>query len=217
MTRIFKQVAKHKAWKFYKGTEFDAKVKTDIYFVRKSNIDTEKLPPGCKGVHLIRNPYEVVVSGYRYHLKTQEKWCRISKREALGGKTYQEYLNSLTPDEGITFEMLHAAYNTINSMYSWDFTDERFLQLRLEEFLKDFDRALEKMFRFLSFDEADISTLLQQSRRFKKGVNVDKGGHITNKSNSVYTFRKYFKPYHYKLFNRFFPGDIMQKLGYENG
>ncbi len=214
MSSIFKEVAKYKDWKFYKNTEFDPKVKTDIYFVRKSNIDLEKIPPDCKGVHLIRNPYEVVVSGYRYHLITREKWCRIPKRERLGGKTYQEYLNSLSPDEGITFEMIHVAYSTINSMYRWDYADERFLNLRLEDFLENFDKALEKTLRFLSFSEADVVALLQRCQKFKKGVAVDKGGHITNKSSKVYTYREYFKPHHYILFDRLFPGDLMQKLGY---
>lgn len=214
MTKIFEEVAKYKEWHFYKSTEFDPEVKTDIYFVRKSNIDLSKLPLGCKGVHLIRNPYEVVVSGYRYHLITREKWCRITKRERLGGKTYQEYLNALSLDEGVTFEMIHAAYNTICGMYHWDYADERFLNFRLEEFLETFDRALEKMFRFLSFNESDVMALLQQCRKFKKSVAVDKRGHITNKSNAVYTYRKYFKPHHYRLFNLLFPRDVIQKLGY---
>jgi len=214
MTKIFEQVAKHKEWLFHKSTEFDPKIKTDIYFVRKSNFNPEKLPLDCKGIHLTRNPYEVVVSGYRYHLKTREKWCQTSKRKKLGGKTYKEYLNALSPDEGITFEMIHAAYNTIGNMYRWDYTDERFLNLQLEEFLEDFDRALEKVLRFLSFDEAAVLALLQQCQKFKKGVDTDKGGHITNRSSEVYTYRKYFRPHHYRLFNLLFPDDIMQKLGY---
>ena len=57
----------------------------EAFFQDHSLIDRAALPP-YRGAHLIRDPRDIVVSGYFYHLWTEEKWAHVSKRE-FGGKS----------------------------------------------------------------------------------------------------------------------------------
>lgn len=210
---IFEAVRKQQGLKLFYGEQVDLQNDVDIFFNDHSVIDPEKLPENFKGIHIVRHPYETIVSGYRYHLKTDESWCRDEVRDEFGGKTYQALLKSLPADEGIMFEMMQVGYLTVRDMYGWNYDDKRFLNIRLEDFLEDFDATLEGMFRFLTFEDAQIGALVRRCQQYKKGK--DRSTHITNRSNAVYTYQNYFKPQHYLLFEKLFPADTLQKLGYD--
>jgi len=62
------------------------------------------------------------VSGYFYHLWTEEKWAHVSKQE-FGGKSYLEYLNSLSKEEGLLVEMMRFANYDLRHMVAWDYQD----------------------------------------------------------------------------------------------
>lgn len=59
----------------------------DIFLDYHSKFDFEK-PYDYKGLHIIRDPRDVIVSGCFYHTKSSEKWLHI-KRKDFGGLTYQ--------------------------------------------------------------------------------------------------------------------------------
>ena len=51
-------------------------------------------------IHAIRDPLEVVLSGYQYHLKTTERWAnRVERR--YNGTTYRRYLNAISQTDGL--------------------------------------------------------------------------------------------------------------------
>lgn len=60
------------------------------------------------GLHIIRNPRDVVVFGYFYHLGCYEKWA-LQTQERSNNKSYKDYLKSLPQQEGILFEMNNTA------------------------------------------------------------------------------------------------------------
>jgi hypothetical protein len=88
---------------------------TDVYIQNNSFVDIPKLP-AFRGSHLIRDPRDMVISGYFYHLWTKEPWVHVPMKERtadqkahwpyfseseFGDLTYQEYLKSMDQEEGI--------------------------------------------------------------------------------------------------------------------
>lgn len=45
-------------------------------------------------IHGVRDPFEVVISGYQYHLRTTERWAKVPEAR-WNGTSYQRYLNQL--------------------------------------------------------------------------------------------------------------------------
>jgi hypothetical protein len=70
-----------------------------------------------KCVVIIRHPYEIIMSGVRYHQITSEKWCNEKKKD-LNNLCYKQHLQNLNFDDKIIFEMENHAYQTINAIYN---------------------------------------------------------------------------------------------------
>ncbi len=101
--------------------------------------------PDARFLHMIRDPRDVLLSGYRYHLTAptgNEKFLRIPRRD-LGGLTYKEHLNSL-PDlvSGLLFEMNGKHAETLAEMLAWPYGHPHAVDLRYEAMIDDTDCAL---------------------------------------------------------------------------
>lgn len=106
---------------------------SDLYFDAHSRVTFDPAVE-LRGSHMIRDPRDVVISGYKYHIWTEETWVhRPSKR--WRGLTYQEHLNSLDEEEGLAEEMRRMAGTLLPRMAAWDFSDERFFEIRYEEIM----------------------------------------------------------------------------------
>lgn len=84
-----------------------------------------------RGSHLVRDPRDIVVSGYRYHLRSSELWLHRPIPE-FHGQTYQERLNSLPREEGLALEIARSA-QLFRMMRCWDYDDPRVLEFRYED------------------------------------------------------------------------------------
>ena len=84
-----------------------------------------------RGSHLVRDPRDIVVSGYNYHLWSSEKWLHLPDPK-WGGKTYQERLNELPLEEGLAME-IRSRRSLFRTMREWDYNDDRILELRYED------------------------------------------------------------------------------------
>lgn len=81
--------------------------------------------PSYRGSHFIRDPRDLVVSGYHYHLWTDEEWCneapynwsylydqpnfkyvQENPAEYPHTESYREYLRSLDQERGMIVELL---------------------------------------------------------------------------------------------------------------
>ncbi len=96
-------------------------------------------------LHIIRDPRDVLLSGMRYHRiapLVKEKFLR-EPQEKWGGKTYQDYLNSL-PDEHaqLMFEMENKHDTTLKEMLGWPYGHPRAVDLKYEDLIEDTDCAL---------------------------------------------------------------------------
>ncbi|HAW20585.1 MAG TPA: hypothetical protein DCX14_10420 [Flavobacteriales bacterium] len=127
-------------------------------------------------IHVIRDPREVIVSGFRYHLLSNEEWLHISNPSAvdfdiwksplldskvfeswvnrmlllIGSANYQERLKETNEDKGLVFEMNGIAFITIHSMLSWPSFDNC-LEIKLEDVISDFHSVWARILKRIGF------------------------------------------------------------------
>jgi hypothetical protein len=102
-----------------------------ILFHMHSEFPAEVLATGFRGLHVIRDPRDIVISGLRYHRDAREPWLHTAVPQ-FGGLSYQEKLNSLSPDDQFVFELEHSARRTLGGILAWRYDDKRFFEARYE-------------------------------------------------------------------------------------
>ncbi len=193
---------------FRKTNPFDfwCYINADYTFVRY--LDT-------RGFHVVRDPRDMVVSGYFSHLKSHpdEYWPRL--------RYYRRYLRTLSTEEGLLREMEFSSV-FLSHMMSWDYHTPRILQLKFEDLIKDPFGTFVAVFRFLEIipdrvSERDLSAILDSltfeklsggrkagaedsGHHYRKGVPGDWKNHFNEKN--VDYFKRLYNP-------------LLIKLGYE--
>jgi len=155
-------------------SSFDAKVKSakrgGAYSVNNhSDIDFAGFPQ-YKGSHFIRDPRDLIVSGYKYHLRTKEIWAIDSKydwnkitqhpyfAELVESNTakwpnnisYQDYLNTLPKDRGIVLEMLWRL-GGFKHMGEWDFNNPEIIEFKYEDIIGHEIEVFDQIFDHYGF------------------------------------------------------------------
>lgn len=167
-----------------------------------------------RGVHVIRDPRDLIVSATHYHQTSDEPWLHEATDE-LGGMTYQEKICSYSSfDEQMLFEMENSSfYNIVEMVELEERDDDRFMTVKYEEMIEDYSLArFEEMFEFLGFQGPALGWCLVSAYRnslFSGGVD---SGHV--RSGKAVQWPEYFAPVHEKRFEELF-GDALVRLGYE--
>ena len=113
---------------------------------------------GEKCLVIIRNPYEIIMSGMRYHQNpiAKEKWCF---KKYKNGMSYRDYIRSLPFDKKIIFEMLNCAKDTILDIYNdkkYNNKNNNILFLKLED-ITDNSKLGEICYKICKFTNNKIS------------------------------------------------------------
>jgi len=186
----------------------------DILLNDQSMFDFESIKRPYKGIHIIRDPRDIIISSTFYHQKSNESWLHIPNIE-FKGMTYQEKINSLSSlDEQILFEMEHSSNKTIFNILKWDYNNENFFEIKYEQLIKNTSMSLfREIFHFLHFPQTIIPTSVDIAYD-----NSLFSGRISNtthvRSGKVKQYKKYFKKIHKDKFQKLF-GNALIKLGYE--
>ena len=194
------------------GDYFNQKTKDYMDYNHFDRV-TNDMIKNTKCVVIIRHPYEIIMSGVRYHQITSEEWCN-KKEKGLNNLSYKQHIQNLNFDDKIIFEMEKCAYKTINPIYN-DMKNRNFnnnvLFIKLEDLYekKNIPIICKKITEHCKISANIDSHKLTES--FLKMLN--KNFHRTNKNNS-YTFNEYFKEHHINHFNKLFPKDTLKILGY---
>jgi hypothetical protein len=117
-----------------------------------------------RGSHIIRDPRDLIVSAYFYHLRTTESWCITPKAEHTdlpSNVSYQQHLRSLDIEEGLIYEMNHVSGSMIERMCSWDYSDGRFLNLRFENVIGNEVSTIQKVLIWYGLDETHAKEVSQ--------------------------------------------------------
>ena len=165
---------------------------------------------------LIRHPKEIIMSGVRYHQITDEKWCVEKHPDKYGGLSYREYIQSLTEDDKITFEMENYGGNTINSIYN-DMKTRNYrnnvMFIRIEDLYnkKNIPSICQKIKRHCH-PSVDINAKKLTNSFIKM---LAKSFHRTHKTNT-HTYSEHFKDTHINRFADLFPSDLLDVMGYSS-
>jgi hypothetical protein len=144
-----------------------------------------------RAIRMIRDPRDVWVSGYLYHLRSVEEWCinkdldptppilwpRVDhsvahwpedwKRhylERLNGKSYQANLLERSPEEGLEFELAGYTGWTLATMRDWTLNGADALDVKLEDVMADFDGAMLRIFDLFGFTADQTQAALEEAR-----------------------------------------------------
>jgi len=75
---------------------------------------------GARGIHMVRDPRDMLLSAVRFHLTADEPWLHVAD-DRFGGMTYQEKIASYdTLEDRIRFEMEHNMGWVIRKMHRFD-------------------------------------------------------------------------------------------------
>jgi len=216
-TRVLSTVARQYGLHF-QGAEQDAlKPSTEVFLQDHSRIDRSALPP-YRGSHMIRDPRDMVVSGYHYHLWTEEEWAQ-HPREKYDGQSYREALNSVGKKRGMILEMERFCEEDLQDMLRWAYDDPAFLELKYEDVIADEASYFEALFEHYGFHDEAVEVGLDVARYYSfqnlSGRNfgeVEEESHL--RSGRTSQWEEHFDD---ELKARFkeVAGDAVVQLGYE--
>jgi hypothetical protein len=213
MKDIFSAVCDHLSLVFYMGEQQHLPRRYDLFFQDHSRFRVSSLVGAHRGLHLIRDPRDLLISGAFYHERdTGEPWLTAPDPQ-FQGLSYQQMLAGLPSlEEKIRFEMLHIGGATIRDMLAWDYGCPQFYEAKYEDLIDDVEvRQFRDIFTFLGYPEDQMDALLQiafNGSLFSGRVN----GHV--RSGQPRQWQSCFtKPLHRQFLEHF--GDALVRLGYE--
>ena len=212
---VFLRVSQDLGWKFCKGIAANLPEDFDVFAPGNCQIQAQQIQAPFKGLHMIRDPRDIIISGCFYHQKAPEPWLQ-KKHSHFGGLSYQEKLNSYqSVDDRILFEMEYAARPCIQEMLAWNYHDPTFFEVKYEDLMSDEQLLLfHSIFAFLGVPGSAIPRALRiafENSLFSGLPPIT--SHI--RSGKTRQWEKYFTSHHHSRFIELF-GDALQRLGYES-
>ena len=114
-----------------------------------------------RGSHMVRDPRDIVVSGYFYHLWTREKWARQVDGSLWGGVSYQEYLNSVDREQGLLAEIERAAGSTWPTWRRGTMSSPSSWNPRYEDVISNELPMFTRLFEFYGFNQKAVAVGLE--------------------------------------------------------
>jgi hypothetical protein len=120
-------------------------------------------------VHVVRDPVDVLVSGYLYHrrLPLDEGWLH-KPAPNMAGKSYRDLIKNTTPLTAMEAEISMAddELRTMVLAFRDAERDPDALNLKLEDFRDNFDETVRRVLRHLQFAEPDIQDMMELAKEF---------------------------------------------------
>ncbi|MBU1188205.1 MAG: sulfotransferase domain-containing protein [Gammaproteobacteria bacterium] len=171
-----------------------------------------------RGSHVIRDPRDLLISAYFYHLKTDEEWCAKPNPVNVSlpaDVSYQQHLLDLNQEDGLLYELNHVAGAAIHRMASWDYGDAEILELRYEHILGDERATFKHLFEWYGFDEdmADQAASIADSLALKNVAAHSAMQQHARSGSRIGQWRDFFTPAIKRTFKHRY-GEALIKLGY---
>lgn len=199
--------------RMHAGRQEDLPADARVWFEDHSRFALDRLGRPFRGLHVVRDPRDVLISGARYHARADEPWLLV-RRWRFRGLTYREAIRRRKSfADAVLFEMDHAGGETIRDMLAWNRTHPDFLEVRYEDLVEDDDLALfRRILRFLGFAAAELPILEPIVReRSLFGGRVHDPAHVSD--GRAGQWREVFDDRLHRAFaDRF--GDALGRLGY---
>jgi len=213
LASIFRQACSRYDMRWKEGNSPDSCADFDLFFQDHSYFSEALLKDRYRGLHLIRDPRDLIVSGCFYHQHSSEEWLHVP-RDEFGGLTYQQKINSFASTaEKLIFEMEHNGSDTIRDLLRWNYHNPAFIEIKYEDLIEDTELLLfAKVFRFLGIAEElidDFSSIAFNNSLFSGKVSSE---HV--RSGKSQQWRQYFDRALAQRFVSLF-NEALIDLGYE--
>lgn len=184
----------------------------DIIIDHHSQFDFSKINFEYVGVHIRRDPRDIVISSGFYHKHSNERWLHVPHDE-FGGKTYQQYVNAINSIEDVfLFEFDHAAGTTIRDMLNWNY-ERGFVEFKYEDLVTPDGGSVFRLeinqWPLSTFEKSLLGGLFNYYSVFSSRVKKNK--HVRNPRSGQ--FQQHFTEKLQQEFVARFP-DALNKLGY---
>lgn len=129
-----------------------------------SKLDLPRLAP-YRGVHVIRDPRDMIVSGYHYHKWTHETWAH---RPDENGQTYQGKLNAASKHDGLFMEIDHFIFFYRDTLMNWDMDDPDIMEVSFESLMgPERHRIYRDIFTHLGLEGGNLELAVDLMRMFE--------------------------------------------------
>jgi hypothetical protein len=215
--RILRRTCATHGLVFHAGAQDELRPDIGVFFQQKGRVDLERLPP-FRGSHMIRDPRDMIVSGYFYHQWTQEPWALVPD-DRYGGLSHQEYLQTLSPADGLLVEIdAFASGPDLRDMLAWSYGHPDVMELRYEDVIADEERSFRALFEHYGFTPAAVERCLGVAHEFtfarQKRLEGDRRtSHL--RSGRTGQWRELMEPVHVERVKERL-GDALVQLGYES-
>ena len=127
-------------------------------------LDLPRLQP-YRGVHIMRDPRDMIVSGYHYHKWTHEEWVH---RPDAHGVSYQQKLNQAETHDGLFMEIDHFIFFYRETLENWDMNDPDILEVSYDDLMGDQRNTIyDDIFEHLGFKDTDLNLAGDLMRLFE--------------------------------------------------
>ena len=175
-----------------------------------------------KYIILTRHPKEIIISGYLYHKKCDEKWSKrqggyyylgweknhfepeeVAKNTANIDKAktfcspipYQDKLNMLPQEVGILYEMNSVAKLTIDGMYNLEhYGKSNTLTVKFEDLIFNHDETIQGLCKFLKISKSQTKRILKENLQ-NNLLNQKRNNKITAHTTNVNVEKNRYKQY----------------------
>jgi hypothetical protein len=165
-----------------------------------------------KGVHIIRDPRDIIVSGYFSHKFSHSLDSKWGQKFL---KPRRELLHQLSLEDGLNLE-IKTGYSLKELSY-WKYNHPNILEIKFEEIIYNPNLGFKKIFDFLEMLEMDLNKITNQinfntlsegrypgeevkTSHYRKGISGD--------------WENYFSLSNKEYFKKTWPG-LIQKLNYD--
>lgn len=201
-----------------------------ICLTDRDDIMWDKLP-NYRGSHFIRDPRDLIVSGYHYHMWTREEWClapnfpwrhyvsrpffELVEPEVAKypqNISYQTYLNSLDRERGMILEMIFRR-DTIVQMQRWNYHNPNVIELRYENVIGNETESFNRLFEHYRFHRRARQRGVELATQLRL-ENQKKGDTKHIRSGETKQWKEELPPRVQEVFKQAH-GDVLVQLGYE--
>lgn len=146
-----------------------------------------------RATRFVRDPRDLLVSGYFYHRRAAEPWCSVVDPTAVDwavvngtvpdalppGMSFAEYLQSASIEDGLLAELDFRRAH-FDSMTQWPMDDPRILTLHYDDIMGDERRAFDQVFSHYGIRGPRRAVGLMAARRFSASGRASRSQHIRN-------------------------------------
>lgn len=189
---------------------------TKLFLSNHGKMDLPALVP-YRGIHVMRDPRDMIVSGYHYHKWTYETWVH---RPDANGRSYQDKLNAADRTTGLFMEIDHFIFFYRALLEDWDMDDPGIFEVSYEALMGgERDDLYRQMFAHLGCAGEqlqigiELMRLFEAKKRTGRSKDAAKARHQHIRSGRSEQWREELEPQHLAYIEAQL-GPVLRKFGY---